>query len=176
MQSKLGLNRSRKKNLMEILTKLFPEYKYFRIKNDGTIKFKKRWFSLWKKINFHELLFSEIITRLNELKGTTNSAYSEYISRIKDNVYTIHSLRNRNIIDYLHEEFLRISRPSKVTRMLGCSEDTSSTTITVRTIIVNALRSVPSLKSNFDDTVRLLRRQIDRDNGKFDRVKLISLT
>ena len=175
MQSKLGINKSRKKNLMEILIKLFPEYRYFRIKNDGTIKFKKRWFSLWKKINFHELLFSEIIPRLNELKGTTNNVYNEYISRIKDNIYTIHSLRNRNIIDYLWEEFLRIKRPSKVERMLGCSQEVDNTTITVRTVIINALRSVPTLKSSFDDTVKLLRRQIDRDSGRFDRVRHISI-
>jgi hypothetical protein len=176
MQSKLGINKSRKKNLMEIIKELFPEYKYFRIKNDGTIKFKKRWFSFWKEINFHELLFGDIINRLNDYKGTTNSVYNEYISRIKDNVYTIHSLRNRNIIDYLWEEFLRIKRPSKVERMLGCSQEVdNSTTITIRTIIVNALHGVPKLKSSFDDTIKLLRRQIDQDNGRFDRVRHISI-
>ena len=176
MQSKLGINKSRKKNLIEILTALFPEYKYFQVKKDGTIKFKKRWFSLWKKINFHELLFSEIITRLNDYKGTTNSTYSEYISRIKDGIYTIHSLRHRNIIDYLYEEFLRIRKPSKLERMLGsCSSLHDTTTVTVRTIIINALRSVPNIRDGFDDTVKLLKRQIDRDNGKFDRVKFINL-
>lgn len=176
MQSRLGLNKSRKKNLMEIIKELFPEYKYFRIKNDGTIKFKKRWFSLWKKINFHELLFGEIVTRLNDYKGTTSNTYNEYISRIRNNVYTIQSLRSRNVIDYLYDEFLRIKKPSKLSRMLGCSHEIdSSTTVTIRTIIVNALHSVPTLKSNIDNTVKLLRRQINKDNGRFDRVKLISI-
>ncbi len=112
MNSIFKVTKLRRYKLKEMISLLFPEFKYIFVKNNGIVKFKRHWFSLFtcKSIHVSELCITEIPNRLSEFRQGDieySSVYSTYLEHII--YYKIY-----NIIDWLYSEFLKIKKDSKL--------------------------------------------------------------
>ena len=163
------MNKIRKRNLLQMLKRLFPEYKYFQVKNNGIIKFKKRRFSFWKNISFHELLLNDIIRKLSSYNGKSNEIKYDYITHLSNTIYSLQITKSRNIIDYIFSEFQKVVGMSEVDRKLRTFD--SENTLTLRALMFTTPSLPLSLRNSFSNIKSLLRQQ-NKIDDRFTRVKI----
>lgn len=125
----LQLNKSRRILLKTILENIFSEFDSIKIKRNGIVVFRRRWFYLRaEKIHASELCISEIPKRLSILLQEYNTgSYENYMLLFRENITQI-LLREtyNNIIDYLYEEFNKFKWDIGlvVQKQLACSRIT----------------------------------------------------
>ena len=100
-----------KKKLKEMILKLFPQYTFIRIADNGIISLSKSFwhfiFMVNKKVHVSELCTVYIPERLDELYCTTFENGKFHVSYSNVVMELLHH-RSKSVIDYLYDEFIGI--------------------------------------------------------------------
>lgn len=177
MRSKLRLNKKRKENLLFILITLFPEYNYFSINKKGTIRFRKNWMSLGRKINIHELVFTEISDRLSAYRQGSQ----DYRTIYNDEMVDIISTGRMNLIDYLYQEFLNIRKLSKeelLAEKTHLQLKNAEVVVTIGEIIPSFIeKSHSAVQNGWGETCKFLKRisSLEEKRRTSDRFRFAKL-
>jgi hypothetical protein len=106
-----------RKKLKEMISKVFPNYKYVRISPKGKISLSRSfWYMLFgafKTIDITEMCMVLIPEQLDKLymatfEGEQNGAYERVYNQYSHIVLDLIHHRSKSIIDYLYDEYVHI--------------------------------------------------------------------
>jgi hypothetical protein len=102
----LQLNKNRRNKLSLMLSILFQEFSFIRVKKSGLVVMKKKWYSLRStKVQSLDLCLTELPERMAAYRLESDVYYKRYL------MYLTFLLRSnhKNIVEYLFEEFMRLN-------------------------------------------------------------------
>lgn len=115
MKSIFEINRLNKLKLKEMISFLFPEFRQVFIRRSGVVKFKKHWYSIFRKsIHVSELCITEFPKRLSEFRqGDHNYSpiYNMWLGQIISDM-------SGNAIDWYYCEFMKIRKDPRLENII----------------------------------------------------------